>query len=77
MRPSDLATVARIRAELRSGAARTARDAAGVSAAEVADAIGVARQSVSGWESARAVPSACHALAYAKALAAVTAPVTH
>lgn len=71
MRPADLAAIARIRADLRSGAARSAREAAGVSAAEIASVCGVSRQAVSAWEAGRSVPSAAHALAYARALAAI------
>jgi DNA-binding XRE family transcriptional regulator len=71
VRPADLAVIARTRASLADGSARLAREAAGVSAPEVAAAAGVARQSVSAWESGRAVPSARHALAYARLLAAV------
>ena len=74
VRPSDLAAVSRVRASLKSGSARTARDAAGVSSAEMAAALGVSRQSVSAWEAGRSVPSAAHALAYARALAAIMRP---
>jgi len=72
VRPSDLAAVARIRADLRTGTAKESRAAAGVSASEIALALGVSRQSVSAWEAGRSVPSAPHALAYGKALAAAT-----
>jgi len=72
MRRSDLATAARIRGQLRSGDARRAREAAGVTAAELASVIGVSRQSVSGWETGAAVPSLAHALAYGRVLAALT-----
>ena len=72
MRPADLAVITRARAELASGAARIARESARLSAGELAAALGVSRQSVHSWESGRAVPSAAHALAYARALAAVT-----
>ena len=72
MRPSDLAAIARIRADLKSGAARSAREASGVSATEFAKTIGVSRQAVAAWEAGKSVPSASHALAYGKALAAVT-----
>lgn len=72
MRRSDLAAAARIRAHLRSGAARRDREAARVTAAELASVIGVSRQSVSSWETGAAVPSVRHALAYARVLAALT-----
>jgi DNA-binding XRE family transcriptional regulator len=72
MRPADLAAIARIRADLASGAAGAARRAAGVKAAEIAAAAGVCRQTVYAWEAGRLVPAAPRALAYARALAAVT-----
>jgi DNA-binding transcriptional regulator YiaG len=75
MRPSDLATVARIREELRSGAARKARSAAGVSASEVARVLNVSRTSVSDWETGKRSPDASHTLAYGRALAALAAVV--
>jgi transcriptional regulator with XRE-family HTH domain len=70
VRPADLAAIARIRAELRSGEARRRREAAGVSAAEVARAAKVTRAAVSAWETGQRVPSERNALAYGKALAA-------
>lgn len=73
MRPSALAGIALTRAALRSGEARRARIAAGVTAAEIASVIGVTRQSVSSWETGRSVPSTAHALAYGRALAALKA----
>lgn len=69
MRQSDLTAVARIRAELRSGDARRARESAGVSAAEVARIIRVSRATVSDWEAGRKSPTGEHALAYGKLLA--------
>jgi DNA-binding XRE family transcriptional regulator len=52
-----------------------AREAAGITAADVARSIGVSRQSVSSWEAeseeARVVPTLEHALAYGKVLAAL------
>jgi DNA-binding transcriptional regulator YiaG len=75
MRPSDLAAVARIRDELRSGAARKARTAAGVSASEVARVLKVSRSSVSDWETGKRTPDASHALAYGRALAALAPEV--
>lgn len=68
MRPADLAAVASIRADLASGRARTVRETSGVSQSEIADALGVSRQSVSYWEAGRSVPVAEHALAYGKLL---------
>ena len=75
MRPSDLAAIAAIRADLRSGAAKRAREATGLSRQEVAESIGVTRQTVWLWERETnpKVPSDEHALAYARALAYVRA----
>jgi DNA-binding XRE family transcriptional regulator len=73
VRNSDLAAIARLRASFRTGAARQARIAAGISITEIASAAGVSRQAVGSWEQCRSIPSAEHALAYAKVLAAVTA----
>jgi DNA-binding XRE family transcriptional regulator len=72
MRPADLATAVRVRAELASDAARESREAAGVTAADIARVVGVSRQSVSSWESGSVVPTVAHALAYGRALAALT-----
>lgn len=71
MRPSDLAAAVRTRAELASDAARETREAAGVTAADIARTIGVTRQAVSSWETGAVVPTVEHALAYAKTLAAL------
>jgi DNA-binding XRE family transcriptional regulator len=71
MRPTDLATAVRIRADLASDAARESREAAGVTAADIARVVGVTRQSVSAWERGREVPTIAHALAYGRALAAL------
>jgi DNA-binding XRE family transcriptional regulator len=72
VRPSDLAAAVRIRDDLASGAARKARESAGITAADMARAIGVSRQAVSSWETGAVVPTLEHALAYGKALAALT-----
>ena len=71
VRPIDLATAVRIRADLASDAARESREGAGVTAADIARVIGVSRQSVSAWECGREVPTVSHALAYGRALAAL------
>lgn len=71
VRPADLTAIARVRASLADGSARRGREASGISAPEVAAALGVSRQSVSAWESGRSVPSAGHALAYARLLASL------
>jgi len=68
MRPSDLTVVREIRAQLADGSAREARERTGLSAADFAAALGVSRQAVSYWETGRCVPSAEHALAYARLL---------
>jgi transcriptional regulator with XRE-family HTH domain len=71
VRPSDLAFAVRIRADLASDAARETREAAGITAADIARVIGVTRQAVSSWETGATVPTVAHALAYGKALAAL------
>jgi len=71
MRPTDLATAVSIRASLASHAARESREAAGVTAADIARVVGVTRQAVSAWETGREVPTVPHALAYGRALAAL------
>lgn len=71
MRPSDLAAAVRTRADLKSDAARQAREKAGVTAADMARSLGVSRQAVSSWETGAAVPTLEHALAYGKVLAAL------
>ena len=69
---SDLAAAAAVREDLASGAARKFRVAARVSAAEVARVVGVSRSAVSDWETGRCGPTAGHALAYGRALTALT-----
>jgi DNA-binding transcriptional regulator YiaG len=69
MRPAELAIVAATRADLASGTAREAREAAGLSRAEFAEALGVSRQTVGNWETGRVKPTAEHALAYGRLLA--------
>jgi DNA-binding XRE family transcriptional regulator len=68
MRPADLAMIAQTRADLASGNARLAREAAKITQGEAASALGVSRSGVSHWESGRSVPSAEHALAYGRLL---------
>ncbi len=68
MRPADLALIAVVRADLKSGAARSARQSAGISQAEFAATLGVSRQAVCQWEAGHSKPSAEHALAYGKLL---------
>jgi DNA-binding XRE family transcriptional regulator len=71
VRPADLTAAARVRADLKSGKAREARIASGVSAADVARVIGVTEQAVFYWETARNMPTTPHALAYGRLLAAL------
>lgn len=66
VRRVDLALIAQTRADLASGAAREARTAAGIRQSEMAAAIGVARSTVSQWESGLRAPDGDHALAYGR-----------
>lgn len=68
----ELALIADTRAALAGGSARQARIAAAVRVGEIAAVLGVTPQAVSQWESGRRTPGALHALAYARALAAVS-----
>jgi DNA-binding XRE family transcriptional regulator len=68
VRPADLAAAVRIRADLASDAAREAREAAGITAADMARTLGVSRQAVSSWETGAVVPTLEHALAYGRVL---------
>lgn len=68
MRQSDLTAAAVIRAALQSGECRRDRKAARVSAAEIAQALGVSRTTVGDWEAGRKMPTAAHALAYGRLL---------
>jgi transcriptional regulator with XRE-family HTH domain len=68
MTPAQLARIARIRADLASGAARERRKAAGIDQAEVASALGVTAGAVSHWESGRRRIGTKYALAYARLL---------
>lgn len=74
MRSTDLAEAVRIRGELRSGAARSRRIAAGVSGADVARVLGVSAAAVFYWEAGQNVPTVGHALAYGRVLAALERP---
>ena len=71
MRPADLALAARTRADLAAGRARIAREAAGVTAAEVASSLGVTRSAVWMWETGTRRPSAANALAYGRLIASL------
>jgi len=67
--PADLATVTRFRADLIKRRTTEAREAAGLSLTDVADALDVSRQIVGMWENGTRIPRAHHALAYARLLA--------
>lgn len=67
----DLAVVLDTRKHLADGSARLARTAAGIRVGEMASVLGVTPQAVSQWEHGHRTPDAAHALAYARALAAV------
>lgn len=68
MNRSDLALIALVRADLKSGRAREAREAAGIHQAEVAKMLGVSRVAVSAWESGKCSPRTDRALAYGRLL---------
>jgi transcriptional regulator with XRE-family HTH domain len=68
----DLALIAQTRASFADGSARRTRLAGGIRVTEIAAALGVTPQAVSQWEAGRRIPDAPRALAYARALAAVT-----
>lgn len=68
MNRSDLTLIAQTRADVRSGRAREIRDAAGLSQAAVAAAVGVCRQAVTGWENGTTSLTDAHALAYGRLL---------
>lgn len=72
VRPADLALAARTRVDLAAGRARIEREAAGVTAAEVAATLNVTRSAVWMWETGTRRPSAGHALAYGRLLASLT-----
>jgi len=71
MRPADLTAANRTRAHLKSGGARTQRQAAGVSMRDVARVLGVSAQAVHYWETGQNIPKAENAIAYGRLLAAL------
>ena len=73
----DLALIADTRRRLADGSARRARLAAGVKVTEIAAVLEVEPSAVTQWEHAVRTPTAAHALAYAKALAAASGAITH
>jgi transcriptional regulator with XRE-family HTH domain len=68
MRAADVALIAQVRADLKSGRARELRKAAGIHQGEVAAVVGVSRVAVSQWEAGAASPTTGHALAYGRLL---------
>jgi DNA-binding XRE family transcriptional regulator len=72
VRPTDLALIAQTQADLASGKARADRKAARVNQADIASALGVSRQAVTGWEGGTRTPSSANALAYGKLLRQLT-----
>lgn len=56
--------MARCRQLVASGAARSIREAAGLSLAEVAGAVGVSKAAVIRWERQERIPRGAHALKY-------------
>jgi DNA-binding transcriptional regulator YiaG len=68
VKPRDIAEIARIRADLRSGVAKLARETAYVTQTEMARALGVTPAAVSQWESGKRTPNGARALAYARLL---------
>jgi transcriptional regulator with XRE-family HTH domain len=65
---TDLARLTRVRVAAANGRARALRQAAGLTQAEIAAAVGVAQPTVALWESGRRVPRGAAALRYAEAL---------
>ncbi|MFK4037618.1 helix-turn-helix transcriptional regulator [Nonomuraea wenchangensis] len=68
---TDLARLRRVRAAAASGRARELRQAAGLTQAEIAAAVGVAQPTVALWETGQRVPRGAAALRYAKAVEAL------
>ena len=64
----DLEAIARIRADLKTGTARRAREAAEVTQAEMAAACEVTASAVSQWEDGNRTPKTRNSLAHARAL---------
>lgn len=73
----DLALIAATRRRLADGSARRDRLAAGVRVTEIAAVLEVEPSAVTQWEHKTRVPTAKHALGYAKALAAASGTGTH
>jgi len=71
MSTEDLARLAQVRKLIKSGQARRTREAAGISLAEMARAIGVDVSTLHRWETGKRRPRSAAALRYAGALAAL------
>lgn len=65
---TDLARLQRVRAAAANGRAREVRKRAGLTQAEIADAIGVSQPTIGLWETGKRVPRGAPALRYAEAL---------
>lgn len=68
MNADDLVAVVRLRADVRAGLVREVRERAGLSQAEVANAVGAHRATVTLWEQGRRVPHGQAAVRYAHLL---------
>ena len=71
MNRADLALISATRTALRDGSARTARERAGITQAEMAAVLGASRPAISMWEAGKRQPGTAYALAYGRALAAL------
>jgi transcriptional regulator with XRE-family HTH domain len=68
----DLALILETRAALADGSAKRCREEAGIRQVELAAVLGKGQPTVSQWEAGKRVPAADDALAYGRALAALT-----
>lgn len=68
MNADQLVSIAQVRALVRSGAARSIRQAAGLSLGEVARALGVSPSTVFRWEHAQRSPHGDAGIAYGRLL---------
>jgi DNA-binding transcriptional regulator YiaG len=64
----DVSKLVRVRAMLRTGAARAIRESAGLSMAEVGEAVGVHRSTVLRWEAGERQPRGVPAIRYLELL---------
>jgi transcriptional regulator with XRE-family HTH domain len=68
MTEKDILQLVAVRADARSGEARKTRIAAGLAQSEIAEACGVARPTISGWETGSRTPRGAAALRWAHVL---------